>query len=91
MQILKVTPTIYTFKPVPCDECSFRFGCWTVYSTCCPLRAVRLIEEEIGNNHFPKYKARRITFNDTLGRFDRLLLTKIGKALDKAYNEGLLK
>jgi len=82
MQILEVAPTTYTFKPVPCDGCDFRFGCWTAYSTCCPLKAVRLIEEEIGDK---KYKARRVTVNENLGRFDHLLLTKIGEALDKAY------
>jgi len=84
MQILEVTSTIYTFKPVPCNECDFRFGCWTAYSTCCPLKAVRLVvyDDQRFASYFGK---RRISINENLGRFDHLLLTKIGEALDKAY------
>jgi len=75
MRVLEIISTVYAFEPISCSKCDFRFGCWTSYFTCCPLKLVRLIA----------YNEKREIIINKLGRFDYSLLIKIGKALDKAY------
>ena len=88
MEIIKILPTISRFKDCTCSECRYRFGCWTSQSTCCPLKAVRVIEEDIGDNHlFMRFKGARISINDNLGIFDKSLLTKIGEDLLEEWYE----
>ena len=86
MEITQVVEDVYQFKPCTCDVCDFRFGCYTSQSSCCPLHAVRVMREEMGDNHlFMKCKAIRIEINENLGKFDSSLLAKIGEGLAKAY------
>ncbi len=86
MEITQVTDDIYTFKVCECGKCDFRYGCYTSQSSCCPLRAVRLIREEMGDNHlFMKCFGKKIEINENLGKFDSSLLVKIGEGLSKAY------
>jgi len=90
MEIIQILPEIYRFKDCGCSDCTFRFGCWTCES--CPLKAVRVVEEEIGDNHlFMKCREGRISINENLGKFDRRLLTKIGEDLLEAWHESKQK
>lgn len=73
-------PEVYRFKDTKCSECHYRFSCWTSQSTCCPLKAVRVVEDM-------NFYAAKISINDNLGKFDNLLLAKIGEDLLKAWNE----
>ena len=42
MEIREVAPHIFQFRPVPCNECDYRFGCWTSKGNLCALRAFRV-------------------------------------------------
>jgi hypothetical protein len=60
--------SIWEFAPAKCDTCDFRFPCWTEESTCCPLKAVRLV------GYLPEY-------NRNLGKFSANVVSLIGKRL----------
>lgn len=83
MEIIEILPGIHRFKDTKCSECHYRFGCWTSQSTCCPLKAVRVIEEEVGDMQYWT----KISINNNLGKFDHLLLAKIGEDLLEVWNE----
>lgn len=88
MEIVKVTDDIYRFKAPDCDACDYRYGCYTSYSSSCPLNAVRAIIEEMGDNHlFMKCFGVKIEINENLGRFDSSLLSKIGEGLANAIQQ----
>jgi len=78
MEIHHVLPNLLEFVPVPCHRCDYRFICWTTESKHCPIKTVRLIEEDSG-----WVKSTSITYNYILG--DKHLLEKIGEDLLKAY------
>ncbi len=86
MKITQIFDNVYQFEACRCDDCDFRYGCYTSYSSCCPLHAVRVMREEMGDNHlFMKCFGIRIEINENLGKFDSSLLAKIGEGLAKAY------
>ncbi len=86
MEIIQVTEDIFTFKAPPCGICDFRFGCYTSQSSCCPLHAVRVMREEVGDNHlFMKCFGTRVEINKNLGKFDESLLARIADRLVEEY------
>lgn len=92
MEIVQILPTIFRFKDCKCSECYYRFGCWTSQSNYCPLKAVRVIEEDIGDNHlFMRFKGAKVSINNDLGKFDNCLLEKISKDLLEEWYESQQK
>jgi len=92
MEIIQILPELYRYKDCKCSECTFRFGCWTSQSTCCPLKAVRVVEKTIGDNHlFMRCKGAEISINNNLGKFDNSLLAKIGQLLLEEWYESQQK
>lgn len=88
MEIARISDNLYSFKSCKCSECDFRFGCYTSESSCCPLKAVRIVQEEMGDNHlFMKCFGCRIEINENLGKFDSSLLAQIGGKLADLWSE----
>ena len=92
MEITQILPDLYRYKDCKCSECTFRFGCWTSQSTCCPLKAVRITVEPFGDDHlFMRTHQARVEINDNLGKFDNSLLAKIGELLLEDWHESKQK
>ena len=85
MEIVQILPEIYRFKDCGCSDCTFRFGCWTSQSTCCPLKAVRVMEKWMGDDNLFGCKGIEVSINENLGKFDQALLAKIGEDLVQVY------
>lgn len=53
MNIVEVAPHTFQFKPVPCNECDYRFACWTIRGDSCALKGFRVFRTYDERNHHP--------------------------------------
>ena len=85
MEIHHITPELVEFVSVPCDKCNYRYACWTSKDSCCPLKAVRLTKEWMGDNNLFGCYTTKVEINENLGKFNHRLLSKIAEDLEEAY------